>query len=169
VVRFLFLGWLVAAAPALFGHCPVQFRTESSANLATGAGSHFRVARQSDGSYTGYEIADAAPYGLMSVVPGFASRLTRCNLTNSSFLVPLPEAITRLSSGNYLYVADNYTLAPGSVILADFDGDGRTDVVLGTGNAQVLAGSRVTVLYNRGGRDFSGAHQPRCTRCSGTG
>ena len=88
-LRFTSIFWLAAiAGPFSYGQtaCPgVKFRTESSVNLAPDGASHIRLARQSDGSYTGYEVADAAPYGTGSVIPDFQNRLTSCSLTNSSY------------------------------------------------------------------------------------
>ena len=74
-LSFASIFWLAAVAgPFSYGQaaCPeVNFRTESSANLAPGGASHIRLARHSDGSYTGYEIADAAPYGTVGITPDF--------------------------------------------------------------------------------------------------
>jgi hypothetical protein len=112
-----------------------------------------------------------------SVTPDFASRLTRCSLTNNSFLVPLPEAITRLGSGNYLYVADNNTLPGqtamvrallfdpsfrllgendyptfGALALGDLNGDGNPDMVAGPPIGRNAVG--VAVLVGKGGTAF---------------
>ncbi len=155
--------WLVgtAAAAGAQGVCPpLTFRTESSANLAVSASSHMRLARQNDGSYTGFEVADASPYAILSVTPDFAKRLTPCSLTNFSNGNPLPETMARLGNGDYLYVggvalpgqaatvrtlrfsaafrflAENDYSVNGVVALGDLNGDGYPDLVTGTGFAK---------------------------------
>jgi hypothetical protein len=153
----------------------VKFRTESSVNLAPDGASHIRLARQSDGSYTGYEVADAAPYGTGSVIPDFQNRLTSCSLTNSSFQFAQGEAIARLSSGNYLYVGNNARAGqtptlrallfdpvfhflsendyPASdlVALADLKGDGTLDIITAS---QFGRYEGLTVLLGNGGTSF---------------
>ena len=51
---------------------------------------------------------------------------------------------------------DWFNDAPGSIILTDFGGDGEIDIVLGTGNAQVLAGDRVDGFVQSRRRRFFG-------------
>jgi hypothetical protein len=49
----------------------------------------------------------------------------------------------------------NYaTEASGQVILTDFNGDGLTDIVIADGNASIMAGSSITVLFGRAGGTF---------------
>jgi hypothetical protein len=179
-LRFASIFWLAAiAGPFSYGQtaCPgVNFRTESSANLAPGGASHIRLARQSDGSYTGYEIADAAPYGTVGITPDFQNQLTACSLTNSSYQFTPPEAIARLGSGNYLYVGNNAGVfgqtgtvrallfdagfhflsendypANGVLALADLNGDGALDIIAGS---QIGPNAGVTVLLGNGGTSF---------------
>jgi hypothetical protein len=141
-----------------------------------GGASHIRLARQSDGSYTGYEIADAAPYGTVSITPDFQNQLTACSLTNSSYQFTPPEAIARLGSGNYLYVGNNVGVfgqtatvrallfdagfhflsendypANGVLALADLNGDGTLDIIAGS---QIGPNAGVTVLLGNGGTSF---------------
>jgi hypothetical protein len=155
----------------------VNFRTESSASLQAGAG-HIRLARQSDGSYTGYEVADNPPYELGSVAPHFERRLTACNLTNApANLYTPPEAMVRLNSGNYLYVASQPTLpgqtptlrvllfdagfrflaendlpGGGVLALADLNGDGNPDLIV---TAPVGRTTGIAVLLGAGGTNFA--------------
>jgi hypothetical protein len=43
------------------------------------------------------------------------------------------------------------------VMLADFDGDGQIDIIIGSGNANLFIGYSLAVLFNRGGGDFATA------------
>lgn len=49
----------------------------------------------------------------------------------------------------------------GAVMLADFDGDGKTDIIIGNGNPTLLSGNStyptLTVLFGQGGGVFAGA------------
>jgi hypothetical protein len=54
---------------------------------------------------------------------------------------------------------NGYNEPAGNVILADFDGDGKTDIILGTvtGDGFILIGSSISVLFGNGKGDFSAA------------
>ena len=45
----------------------------------------------------------------------------------------------------------------GNIILTDFNGDGKTDIVIGTGASWILGGTAVAVMYGNGDGTFSGA------------
>jgi uncharacterized protein (TIGR03437 family) len=50
----------------------------------------------------------------------------------------------------------NYLLpSQSSIILTDFDGDGKTDIVIAEGDPQILYGSTVTVLFGKGDGEFA--------------
>src|SRR5258707_1245902 len=64
--------------------CPsVNFLTARSASLKPSATSHIDVIRQSDGSYTGFEVADAAPYRTLNVTPHFEKQFSPWGVTFS--------------------------------------------------------------------------------------
>lgn len=48
--------------PLASGASPVSFQTQSAASLKPTASSHIVLLWQSNGSYTGYEMAEATPY-----------------------------------------------------------------------------------------------------------
>src|SRR5215471_8242385 len=87
------------------GACPVSFETQSAASLKPSATTHTVLLRQSDGSYTGYEMADASPYGVVKVTPAFQNQITVCPPPprgDPAYITP-PSAYTRLVSGEYLF------------------------------------------------------------------
>jgi hypothetical protein len=60
--------------------------------------------KQSDGSFTGYEVADAPPYGVLNVTPHFHNQLTPCPPPPAGDYpqaAPTP-AFAQLPSGGYL-------------------------------------------------------------------
>ncbi len=59
--------------------CPsVNFLQAQRVNLKPSATSHIDVVRQSDGSYTGFELADATPYRLITTTPHFERQFAAC-------------------------------------------------------------------------------------------
>jgi uncharacterized protein (TIGR03437 family) len=70
---------LVAGSLAAQSTCPaVNFLTARTVNLKPSPTSHIDVVRQSDGSYTGYEVADAAPYRIIQTTPHFERQFAAC-------------------------------------------------------------------------------------------
>ncbi len=59
--------------------CPaVNFVSAKTLNLKPTPNSHIDVIRQPDGSYTGFEATDAAPYRTISVTPHFERQFATC-------------------------------------------------------------------------------------------
>jgi uncharacterized protein (TIGR03437 family) len=59
--------------------CPaVNFLDARTANLKPSTTSHIDAVRQSDGSYTGFEVTDAAPYRTLAVTPHFEAQFAAC-------------------------------------------------------------------------------------------
>ncbi len=72
---------VILAGPAILPAqvcLPTLFRVGASANLTPNATAHQVLLRQSDGSYTAYEIPNTAPYQVLSAVPNFQQRLRSC-------------------------------------------------------------------------------------------
>ncbi len=65
------MGFVLAASASLSAQaCLLQlFQTGAFASLTPSASSHQVLIRQSDGSYTAYEIPYTAPYQALSTVP----------------------------------------------------------------------------------------------------
>jgi hypothetical protein len=75
----LVISALVLVRVAAQSTCPgVNFLAARTVNLRPTATSHVDVIRQPDGSYTGFEAADAAPYGVLSVMPHFERQFAAC-------------------------------------------------------------------------------------------
>src|ERR1700722_14102673 len=127
-VRSDFLFAIAAAVcPVALASCPVSFQTQSAASLTPSATSHVNLLRQNDGSYTGYEMQDAAAYGVLKVTPGFQNQLTACP-PPSLGLWPggaSPQAFAKLPSGGYLFLQrSDFLGTPGnyfSVDILEFD------------------------------------------------
>jgi uncharacterized protein (TIGR03437 family) len=96
--------------------CPaVNFLSARTINLKPSPTSHIDVVRQSDGSYTGYEVTDAPPYRLIRTTPHFEKQFGAClphslpasPATASPVENPLgagsqPQVSEMLSNGNLL-------------------------------------------------------------------
>jgi hypothetical protein len=109
---------LAACAQAQPGCPAVAFKTALSPDMHPSAASHIVLLRESDGSYTAYEMTNASPYRIVRKTPNYQKQLTQC-LPSHSSVAPLPpptapgsppgapsqsEAFVRLSSGDYLFV-----------------------------------------------------------------
>ena len=72
---------MMLAAPVILpaqACLPALFQTGAFASLTPSANSHQVLIRQSDGSYTAFEIPDTAPYQVLSTVPNFQRHLRTC-------------------------------------------------------------------------------------------
>jgi uncharacterized protein (TIGR03437 family) len=86
---------------------PALFQVGASANLTPSGASHQVLLRQSDGSYTAYEIPDTAPYQVLSTVPNFQRQLRTCpNPEYTGFTDTGPAGIYAATpSGGYIFVS----------------------------------------------------------------
>ena len=57
---------------------PVNFLVARTVNLKPTATSHINLAQQPFGSYTGYEVTDAAPHRVIAVTPHFEKQFAAC-------------------------------------------------------------------------------------------
>jgi hypothetical protein len=113
--------------------CPaINFQTAVLANSEPTDFSNVFLVRQSDGSYTGYDMTVGPPYSILATTANYQKQLTAC-LPSHSSRPPLaapagtgnvagapaqPQAFARLSSGNYLVVNPGQNNA-GTVALFD--------------------------------------------------
>src|SRR5579864_152358 len=59
--------------------CPeVNLLSARTLNLKPSSTSHIDLSRQNDGSYTGYEVVDAAPYRVIKTTPHFQRQFADC-------------------------------------------------------------------------------------------
>jgi uncharacterized protein (TIGR03437 family) len=134
---FVIVGVLSISAMAQ-SRCPgVNFLSARTVNLKPSPTSHINVLRQDDGSYTGYEVADAAPYRAIKTTPHFEQQFAAC-LPHTLPVSPAGAAPTenppgassqyqvseKVPSGNYLVASVNSDATlPTSPIRFDlFDG-----------------------------------------------
>lgn len=98
--------------------CPqVNFLTPRSVNLKPSATSHIDVVRQSGGSYTGFEVADAAPYRTIAVTPHFEKQFAAClPHTIPASLSTAPVVVNPPGAGSQMQVSE--TLANGNIFMA---------------------------------------------------
>ena len=116
---FAFTLLLAAVCAQAQPGCPaVNFQTAVSATLPSSDTTQTILLRQSDGSYTAYEMATQSPYRIIRTIPNYQKQLTACVPGHSSLTrLPAPtgtgnlpgtpsqpQAFARLKSGNYLAV-----------------------------------------------------------------
>ena len=103
---------LAVTLAACIGHaqpaCPsVNFQGAASASLKPGLSTHMVVLRQSDGSYTAFELTDASPYRIVRTTENFQRQFSGCPGFPVVGTLPStqpPEVFTRVESGGYLWV-----------------------------------------------------------------
>ena len=98
---------------------PINFLNAITVNLDPTDSSHLVLVRQSDGSYTAFEVANAAPYGVLRSIPHFDKVFANClgckpfsapakatlPANNAQGGVAQPVVFADLDSGNYLVVS----------------------------------------------------------------
>src|SRR5260370_35110683 len=117
LMRLLVAFCLVVAGEQAQPGCPaVNFQGGISAHLKPSSSSHTTIVRQSDGSFTAYEMTDSSPYRIIRATPSFGVQLTGClpkqpmlplwsppqSVGTSPGAPSQPQAFARLASGVYL-------------------------------------------------------------------
>ena len=176
VVRncLLSLTLLVGYAPADPGCPQVSFTSARSATLAPSPGVHRVLLKQSDGSYTAFELNNTSPYRVLRTIPHFEKQLSACAPTATG-LPPLGLiTMAQLASGGYIFAMLQDALAvvdiavfdaelnlsseasyPGlgpPLAFADLNGDGKPDLI---GTTYEIAHQQVlSVALATGGANF---------------
>ncbi|HEV8038468.1 MAG TPA: FG-GAP-like repeat-containing protein [Bryobacteraceae bacterium] len=112
---------------------PINFLNAKTINLDATGSSHLTLLRQSDGSYTAFEMANSSPYAILRTIPHFEQQFSTClgrPATNGTAKASAPAssqggvaqsaAFAVLDSGNYLFVSPS-DQGPSSLDVAVFD------------------------------------------------
>jgi hypothetical protein len=156
----------------------MTFQGAASASLKPATTTHTALLRQTDGSYTAFELTDAAPYRIVRTTRNFQRQLTGCPGAPVQGFLPgtqPPELIARLNNGGYLWVRRNLfalnavlfdaamtfvseSQFPNVLVealnVADVNGDGLPDILTGTSFPHNTA---MQVYLVTGGSGVSGA------------
>ena len=103
---------------------PIDFLNAKTINLNPTSSSHLVLLRQSDGSYTAFEVANARPYGVLRSIPHFEQQFSNClnratpaapgtvssPAPNAPGVAAQAVAFAVLDSGNYLFVTGGNSL-----------------------------------------------------------
>ncbi|MGD0296824.1 MAG: FG-GAP-like repeat-containing protein [Bryobacteraceae bacterium] len=118
----IILPLFVAVSASAQSVCPpINFLNATTINLDPTDSSHLVVLRQSDGSYTAFEMANASPYPVLRTIPHFEKVFSNCLPRQGSPSVAKtspsatgagaqPAAFAVLDSGNYLFVSSGNAL-----------------------------------------------------------
>ena len=101
---------------------PINFLNATTINLSPTSSSHQVLLRQSDGSYTAFEVANATPYTVLRTIPHFEQQFLSClgrpaSSAPGKASSPAPNApgvaaqvvgYAVLDSGNYMFVSPEY-------------------------------------------------------------
>ncbi len=83
---------------------PVDFQRAGWASLDTTLTSHLILLKQTDGTYTGCEVTNTAPFTVIRTIPDFKTQLSQCApMTGAAIFLP-SQVSAHLSSGGYLWV-----------------------------------------------------------------
>jgi uncharacterized protein (TIGR03437 family) len=112
---------------------PINFLNAKTVNLDVTDSSHLTLLRQSDGSYTAFEIANTSPYAILRSIPHFERQFSNClgRQTSTAPAKAAPPVTSQsgvaqstvfavLQSGNYLFVSPS-DQGPGNLDVAVFD------------------------------------------------
>src|ERR1700732_1616264 len=81
---------------------PVSFLSPQSATLNPAQGVHRVLLKQSDGSYTAFEMSDAPPHGLIRKIPNFQKQLSPCQPTTTGLPSLDALAVAQTPEGGYI-------------------------------------------------------------------
>src|ERR1035438_1918647 len=94
---------LVTYAHADPGCPPVSFTSARSATLAPAPGVHRVLLKQSDGSYTAFELNNASPYRVLRTIPHFEKQISACAPIGTGLPQSNLYAVAQLPSGGFIF------------------------------------------------------------------
>ena len=164
VLILTLLAWCGRADDA----CPSAFPSSIlSATLLPSATTHRVLLRQSDGTYTAFEVANRPPYGNLLTIPNFARQLSSCLPPTDGVNLSGVTVVAQIASGGYIFALGNSVAvfdaglnliaeAPVTgvwpLVFVDLNGDGKPDIV---GTQQMHDGSTaLAVSLGNGGASF---------------
>src|SRR5580692_12362938 len=113
-IKIVFLLFAAVCASAQSVCPPINFLNAKTINLDATDSSHLVALRQSDGSYTAFELANTSPYRVLHTIPHFEKVFSNCLPRQSpaglakaaapvaATTVAQPADFAVLDSGNYL-------------------------------------------------------------------
>ena len=117
--RILLLALFAWNAPA-DDACPTSLPSLiGSAALAVSPTADRVLLRQSNATYTAFEMAGTPPYNILRTIPNFAKQLTTCWPVATGVYPFAVNAVAQLASGGYIFALTEST--PGVVQIAVFD------------------------------------------------
>jgi uncharacterized protein (TIGR03437 family) len=132
-LKIIFLLLAASYAGAQTTCPPINFLNAKTVNLDVTDSSHLTLLRQSDGSYTAFEMANTSPYAILRSIPHFEQQFSNClpRPTSHASGKAAPPASSQsgvaqstvfavLQSGNYLFVSPS-DQGPSSLDVAVFD------------------------------------------------
>jgi hypothetical protein len=132
-IKIIVLSLAAVCASAQTTCPPINFLNATTIDLDATDSSHLTLLRQSDGSYTAFEIANTSPYAILKTIPHFEQQFSSClsrpasGSAGKAAPAALPQggaaqsaAFAVLDSGNYLFVSPS-DQGPSSLDVAVFD------------------------------------------------
>ena len=111
---------LACCARADVGCPPVSFTSARSATLAPSPGVHRVLLKQSNGSYTAFELNNTSPYRVLRTIPHFEKQLSACSPTATGLPSLSLFTVAQLASGGYIFATQG---AMAAIDIAVFDAE----------------------------------------------
>jgi hypothetical protein len=163
------LAFVCAGVAGAQSNCPsVAFPAAKSAALLSSPTTHRLLAKQSDGSYTAYEMSNTSPYAVLRTIPHFDRQLSACVAPSTSIFTFVVTSVTPVPTGGYFVTIVNQNqpffdvfdasfnlIAESSkipaFIFADMNGDGKLDAI---STPFVNHNGAISIALGNGGASF---------------
>lgn len=101
------------------GCAPVSFLSARSATLQPAPGVQRILLKESDGSYSAFELSRTSPYHVIRKIPHFEKQLSACAPAGTGLDQTRIQAVAQLKSGGYIFAIQSET--GGGIDIAVFD------------------------------------------------